>query len=56
MIGYNIAALRYISNQVKSNKLADFYEREPGSMLADEATLRDKLAQGLVWRKRTTLK
>lgn len=50
-IGYNLAALRFISRAHEANKTADFYEQD-----AEESKVRELLENGLKKRKRAILK
>lgn len=53
-IGYNLAALRYISRQHEAARVADFYEQDGG--MAEEAKVREKIAEGVKKRKRAALR
>ena len=53
-IGYNLAALRYISRQYEASKTAEFYEQDGG--MIEEDKVREKIDEGIKKRKRAVLK
>ncbi|SCV71583.1 BQ2448_3171 [Microbotryum intermedium] len=55
MIGYNLAALKYLQRQHDANKTADFFEKDVEGVL-DEEKVREKIEMGLKKRKRATLR
>lgn len=54
MVGYNLAALKYIQRQHEAARTAEFYEQDGG--MVEEEKVRAKIEAGVKKRRRAALK